>query len=231
MSETEPFASKQDSKFHFTWKQAIELPPQQRRQTCLTMTEVCEAAILKHLSSAEAIEDTYPWAEKANLDHLAVVGAVKSLLADDYVSSSDLSTTFCTLSKEAETIIENGSQEMMVLTALTDAGKLSIPELQEKLGKDVAKIGMGNCMKNKWVKKDGADLVPLKTADEVEDTVQQSLQKLLDANGDVSAVDSKVRSLLLFLFKARVSTSMTHIAFMIACRLAGSRCLETTQTC
>jgi len=157
------------------------------------MTEVCEAAILEHLSSSETIEDTYPWAEESKLDHLAVVGAVKSLLADDYVAVSDLSTSFCTVSKEADTIVADGSQEMLVLKALTDAGKLSIPELQEKVGKNVAKIGMGNCMKNKWVKKDGADLVPLKTADEVEDTVQQSLQKLIDADGDVTAVDAKVR--------------------------------------
>ena len=157
------------------------------------MTEVCEAAILKHLSSAEAIEDTYPWAEAAELDHLAVVGAVKSLLADDYVSATDLSTSFCTLSKEAEAIFAEGSQEMIVLKALTEAGKLSIPELQEKVGKDVAKIGMGNCMKNKWVKKDGANLVPLKTADEVDDSVQESLKIIVGADGDMTAVDSKVR--------------------------------------
>jgi phenylalanyl-tRNA synthetase alpha chain len=160
------------------------------------MTEVCEAAILKHLSSAEAIEDTYPWAEAAELDHLAVVGAVKSLLADDYVSASDLSTSFCTLSEEAETIVADGSQEVLVLKALTEAGKLSIPELQERVGKDVAKIGMGNCMKNKWVKKDGADLVPLKTTDEVGDTVQESLKILVNANGDITAVDSKVSVML-----------------------------------
>ena len=158
------------------------------------MTEVCETAILTHLSSSEAIDDTFPWAEAASLDHLAVVGAVKSLLADDYVIATDLTTTFCTLSKEAETIVASGSQEMQVLKALTEAGKLSIPELQQKVGKDVAKIGMGNCMKNKWVKKDGADLVPIKKADEVEDSVQISLQALVDANGDPAAVDAKVRT-------------------------------------
>jgi phenylalanyl-tRNA synthetase alpha chain len=160
----------------------------------LTMTEVSEAAILKHLSSAEAIDDTFPWAETSELDHLAVVGAVKSLLADDYVEASDLSTSFCTLTKEAEAIVADGSQEMLVLKALTEAGQLSIPELQEKVGKDVAKIGMGNCMKNKWVKKDGAVLVPLKKADEVEDTVQQSLKIIVDSDGDIAAVDKKVRS-------------------------------------
>lgn len=175
----------------------------------MTMTEASEAAILQYLSSNEAIEDTYPWADELKLDHDAVVGALKSLLSEDYVVSSDLTTTFCTLSDEAETILKDGSQEMLVLKALQEAGPMSIPELQNKVGKNVAKIGMGNCMKSKWVKKDGANLVPLKTVDEVEDTVQQSLQKLVDANGDVDAIDSKVTNELDYRLKCKSPLRIT----------------------
>jgi phenylalanyl-tRNA synthetase alpha chain len=191
------------------------------------MTEVCEAAILNHLSSSEAIEDTLPWSEASNLDHLAVVGAVKSLLADDYVSSTDLSTNFCTLTKEAEQIVANGSQEIIVLQALTEAGKLSILELQQKVGKDVAKIGMGNCMKNKWVKKDGADLVPTKKANEVEDTIQASLQKLVDTNGDTGAVDSKVRRCNGSAIGLK-KISASHLSFSPYLLASGPRRSETT---
>ena len=175
-----------------------------------TMTEVCEAAILKYLSSSEAIEDTFPWSEKSGLDHLAVVGAVKSLLVDNYVTASDLSTSFYTLTEEAQKIVVSGSQEMLVLHALTELGKLSIPELEQKVGKDVAKIGMGNCMKNKWVKKDGADLVPIKKDHEVEDTVQASLQKLVDTNGDIGAVDSKVRCCCDDSASGKTNVSLSH---------------------
>ena len=87
----------------------------------------------------------------------------------------------------------NGSQEMLVLKALEGAGKLSLPDLQQAVGKDVAKIGMGNCMKNKWIKKDGGDLVPLKKLEEVEDDVQKSLKTLSDANFDAESLDKKVR--------------------------------------
>ena len=52
---------------------------------------------------------------------------------------------------------------------------------------------MGNCLKNKWAKKDGADLVPLKTMDEVRDDVKETLQILIDAKGSPDAVDEKVR--------------------------------------
>lgn len=159
------------------------------------MTEACEAAILKHLSSSPdaVIEDTFPWAEANKLTHTAVVGAVKSLSADEYVVSENLATSFYTISKEAEGILENGAQEMLVLRALVEKGPLSMPALQEAVGKPVAKIGMGNCMKNKWVKKDGADLVALKTLDEVEDEVQNALKKLVEGKFAEDALDNKVR--------------------------------------
>ena len=162
------------------------------------MAEACENAILEHLSSSPdtLIEDTFPWAEANQLDHGKVVGAVKSLLSDEYVISSDVESSFYTISSEAKGIVENGSQEILVLKALVEKGRLSVPDLNAAVCKNVGKIGMGNCMKNKWIKKDGADLVPLKTLDEVEDEVQKALVALIAGNYATDAVDAKVRSRL-----------------------------------
>mmetsp|Transcript_16787 Transcript_16787/g.20506 ORF Transcript_16787/g.20506 Transcript_16787/m.20506 type:complete len:510 (-) Transcript_16787:126-1655(-) len=166
------------------------------------MTEACEAAVLKHLStSPEAtIEDTFPWSssQKDELDHNAVVGAVKSLAGDDYVTLSELSTSFYTLSKEAQEVVANGAQEIIVLGALVDAGEngLSMPELQSKVGKAVCKIGMGNCMKNKWAKKNGDKLIATKALDEVKDVTRAQLQALQKADGTTSAIDAKDANVL-----------------------------------
>jgi len=167
-------------------------------------TEASEAAILTFLaSSPEAtIPDTFPWSESNKLDHATVVGAIKSLLAEQYLAVENLETKFFTLTKEGESILIDGSQEAIVLKALNAEGKLSMADLQAKVGKNVAKIGMGNCMKAKWVKKDGADLVPLKKDDEVEDTVQKVLQALKEADfspdalSDKNAKDLKRRKLI-----------------------------------
>ena len=158
-------------------------------------TEDCEAAVLQHLSSSPdaVIEDTFPWAAEKQLDHLKVVGAIKSLMADDYVRSSDLATSFYELSKEAETILANGSQEILVLQAIAAVEKMSLGDLQTAVGKDVAKIGMGNCMRSKWVKKDGADLVAIVKPEEVSDETQAALQKLSTAGCAEDAIDDKVR--------------------------------------
>ena len=154
-----------------------------------------EEAILTHLStSPEAvIEDTLTWSEQSKLDHKAVVGTVKSLEADAYVSASDLTKSYYDLTKEAKEILANGSQEIVVLAALCEAGDggISMPDLQAKVGKNVCKIGMGNCMKNKWARKDGGNLVAIKAVADVTDDVRAALKDLSDAAGSDADMDGK----------------------------------------
>ena len=154
-----------------------------------------EAAILTHLASSPdaTIENTLVWSESSNLEHKAVVGAIKSLQTDAYVTATDLTKSYYDLSSEAKDILSNGSQEIIVLKALCEAGDagISMPDLQTKVGKNVCKIGMGNCMKNKWAKKDGGNLVATKALDDVADEVQAALKALSDTAGSESAVDAK----------------------------------------
>ena len=159
-------------------------------------TEQSETAILQFLAASPetVIEDTYPWSESKNLDHKAVVGAIKSLLADQYVVVEDLKASSYALTKDGEAILTDGSPEFLVLKALNEAedGKLSIPDLQAKVGKDVAKVGMGPCKASGWCKMEGRDLVPLKKPDEVQDTVKVALQSLKDADFKADALPDAV---------------------------------------
>ena len=153
-----------------------------------------ETKILGFLSTSAdtSIDDTFPWAASEKLDHEAVVGAIKSLLADEYVATENLSTSFYSLTAEGESILAEGSQEYKVLKALEDA-PLGMKDLEEKVGKAIAKIGMGNCMKKKWIKKDGGNLVALKKTSEVSDEVQDMLKKLKEADFAKDAISDKVR--------------------------------------
>jgi len=168
------------------------------------MAESAENAILAYLSesSSACIEDSFTWSESSKFDHKSVIGGVKSLLVDAYLIAEELTTSFYILTKEAEQTLKNGSQEMIVFQALIKSdGGLSMPELQAAVGKNVCKVGMGNCMKNKWIKKDGAKLVPIKGEGEVSDDVQASLKVLNEKDGATDALDSKVGVLLCFTFK------------------------------
>jgi phenylalanyl-tRNA synthetase alpha chain len=159
------------------------------------MAEAAETKILSHLSTSDnaEISDTFPWSEAEKLDHAVVVGTIKSLLVDEYIKVENLSESFYSLTKEGEAILSNGSQEYNVLQALEETGALSLPELEAKVGKGIAKIGMGNCMKKKWIKKDGGNLVPLKKAGEVADEVQAMLKKLQEADFAKGGISDKVR--------------------------------------
>lgn len=149
-----------------------------------------EEAILTHLATNDFIDDSFPWSAANELDHKKVVGAVKSLIADDYIQCEDLSTSFYELTDQGTAVVETGSPEYAVFKAIQEAGKLSLGDLNEKVGAEVAKIGMANCMKSRWIKKDGADLVPM--AESVDDVVQGQLKDLLAKEGNLDAIDDKV---------------------------------------
>ena len=158
-----------------------------------------------HLSTSTdaIIEDTYPWSTSTDLDHDSVVGAVKSLSADGYVLSKQLSYDYYTLKGEAELIVKDGSQEIIVLRALCDSSSggvgLTASELQSAVGKSVSKIGMGGCMKNKWAKREGDKIVATKGIDEVADVTRDLLMKLKEAGGEPGGFDPKVRRVSSFI--------------------------------
>ena len=156
-----------------------------------------ESAILSALSSeGSTIADTYDFAAAQNFDHNQVVGVSKSLEGDAYIALAELTTQFYVLQKEAADIVTNGSQEVRVLDALVKAGEagLSIAALQTEVGKDISKIGMGNCLKNKWAKKDkesGNLIATVNGPPEGKDEVKEQLSALQAANGDPKALDDK----------------------------------------
>jgi phenylalanyl-tRNA synthetase alpha chain len=164
-------------------------------------TEVCENSILVYLSTSEdvCIDDTYPWSISNELDPLIVIGAVNSLLTEGYVATQDLSTTFYTLTTEGESILANGSQEMIVYNTIkelsnqSDGQPVKMEEIEAKINQpEICKIGFGNCLKNKWIMKSGNEYT-IATGVEVTDTMQQALQSLSDGKFAKDAIDDKVR--------------------------------------
>jgi hypothetical protein len=73
-----------------------------------------ESLILQTLAKDNVINDTWDFASQHSLDHQAVVGQVKSLLADNYVRDEAKSTTLWTLTEEGESILSSGSPEYQV---------------------------------------------------------------------------------------------------------------------
>jgi len=125
-----------------------------------------EQVVLSILAKDNEISNTWDLAIQLNIDHQVLVGVVKSLLSDRYVTEESLSTTYWMLTTEGEQVVKFGSPENQVFNMIPVEGGLALTELQAALG-EVAKIGLGVCMKNKWVQKNG-DVV-VRTIDSIVD--------------------------------------------------------------
>ena len=91
------------------------------------------------------MEDSFVFAAEHGVDHQALVGTLKSLLADSFCSEDTISTTFWTLTEEGRAVVAAGSPEFQVFGAVPAEG-VNLKALQDQLG-EVAKIGLGPCTK------------------------------------------------------------------------------------
>ena len=179
-------------------------------QVLSKMSDSMESIILTYLSASEStvIEDTFVWSNEKKVDHNEVVGTVKSLEVEAYVAVEPLKMSFWSVTKEGNQIITNGSPEVLVWNAIKCSdGGLTVAELQKGVGKDVAKVGMGNCMKNKWVKKDGDKLISI--VNEVKDDVQSLLK-------DISSGESVNEKAATNLKKRKLVTLQTRKSYKVS---------------
>mmetsp|Transcript_11401 Transcript_11401/g.14844 ORF Transcript_11401/g.14844 Transcript_11401/m.14844 type:complete len:562 (+) Transcript_11401:134-1819(+) len=164
-------------------QQAITTPKKNTDQTILNDDLIkVEVELLGALSSADSIPDTWDFSQANGWDHADVVGKLKSLEAELMLISEPLSLSYFVLTDEAKGVAERGSPECLLFNALPSKGEggATLGDLEGKIGKMAAKVGMGPCMKNKWVKKDGQQLVRL--VDSVVDETQTKLQQLQAAD-------------------------------------------------
>ena len=144
-----------------------------------------EQLILSAVAKNDSINDTWDFALQHNLDHQQVIGTMKSLLTDFYVIEEPLSTSYWSLTTEGEQIASNGSVEFKLYESILNSGDagISVQTLQETMG-DLLKIAMGQCMKNKWIKKHGENLIAI--AGTIKDEVAENLRKIKSGESAVS---------------------------------------------
>ena len=118
-----------------------------------------ESMVLATLGSNDIIADTYALSVERGVDHQTLVGAIKSLLVDRYVTDEPVIVSFWELTAEGTATAASGSPELQVFNVTPPEGGMSMARLQASLPADVLKIGLGACMKNKWLRKDGDNIV------------------------------------------------------------------------
>ena len=107
------------------------------------------------------------------------------------MTSEQLTFKYWELTEEGKGVAANGSPEYQVYKKVGDSddGLMSMESLNEALG-DIAKIGLGQCMKNKWLAKTAEGIRLAATPDNVSDSSSALLSKV-DSGEEISAADDK----------------------------------------
>ena len=80
------------------------------------------------------------------------------------------------------------------LSSQSEGQPVKMEEIEAKINQpEICKIGFGNCLKNKWIMKSGNEYT-IAAGVEVTDTMQQALQSLSDGKFAKDAIDDKVRT-------------------------------------
>lgn len=174
-----------------------------------------EIQLLQHLNAHECIPDTWAYALDMSISHALVVGVVKSLLVDAFVTATDISTSFVVLSDEAQDFILNGSPEYRLVQHVHPETGTSREACASLLGSlDLMKVAQGAAMKNKWIQlnKETGKLHRVTTEVAVRDTVVDQLKTLEADPGGLSADQMKQLKRRKLITPQYVITSCSHVA-------------------
>ena len=139
--------------------------------------EALEKQILGDLDKAGSIENTESYQEEHKLDREELDPVLKSLSAEEYILLEVIEKKLIELTEEGNGYATNGSPEFQFVSAMKHEESVDMAEMENRVGKQIAKIGMGKAMKQKWIKKDGNNFVRI--AENPQDDDKINLNKFI----------------------------------------------------
>ena len=165
-----------------------------------------EERLLSALATAP-IADSAAFAQTLSVDHNALVGTIKSLVADGYITEAPFEVASWELTEEAKTYLQAGSPEVQIYRYLKENGPVSQDTLNQALG-PVAKVGFPHAMKAKWIAVDKGTKMVSAAVESVVDSVQQALHSLSTSEESKTNLDDlKKRKLVVLSKKTHFSLS------------------------
>ncbi|CAJ1372656.1 unnamed protein product [Effrenium voratum] len=140
------------------------------------MAAAMRKQLIEYIEANGGFEDSEKLCEEKGWDHETLVGAIKSLQSEEQITAEASKREGWKLTAEGEEYCRSGSPEVQVFDFVKAKGSVPSSELDAALGA-MAKIGLGTCMKNKWVSIDKAKVCTC-SVDSVTDTVRQELGSL-----------------------------------------------------
>jgi phenylalanyl-tRNA synthetase alpha chain len=137
------------------------------------------------------IENTEDFSMKENIPADQLEPVLKSLLVDEYVVLTVLERKLIELTDEGLSYAKNGSPEFQFVSQMKMGEKVDMGEMENRVGAQVAKIGFGKAMKQKWIKKDGDkfERIAASPVDEDQANLKRWLENPVYDDKDKKALD------------------------------------------
>lgn len=166
------------------------------------MAEAIQQLVLDNLDKDGTIKDTrtlvLPGQTEPASTHdsqIIILGALNSLSSREMISYTTQETLSHVLTPEGASIALNGSHEARVWMAVPTKGEgppVTPKDLETTLGAEIAKVGQGRAFKNKWIGKEGGNLVKLVPA--IVDSTQLEMREV-DSTGSLKTGEKALADL------------------------------------
>jgi len=103
------------------------------------------------------IDNTENFGEENKINKEDLEKVLKSLLVDEYLKLDVIERKVIELTDEGNSYAKNGSPEFQFVSKIEMGESVDMAEMEKRVGKQIAKIGFGKAMKQKWIKKDGSN--------------------------------------------------------------------------
>jgi len=145
--------------------------------------------ILNFLSGIDQPVESENLAKNFDEDHQKIVGAIKSLESLGNLIQTEMKTVKqWQLSVEGERVVEQGSHEAVLYSAVPENGAgITKQDLMKKVSPEVGKIGFSKALQSSWILIDKSDggLVKRKV-DSIEDIVHKDLKSLKESSNTLN---------------------------------------------
>ena len=116
-----------------------------------------EGKVLQYVGKNGSIENTENFVEELGISSAILDPVLKSLVSEDFLVLEVIEKKQIELTEEGKSYAKEGSPEFQFVSAMKMGEKADLSEMENRVGKQIAKIGFGKAMKEKWIKKDGGN--------------------------------------------------------------------------
>jgi len=155
------------------------------------MSQDAKTALKQRLLAALAAGETVSSFDFVNKDvtaHLDLVGVMKSLLATQCVAADVIDLVSFELTAEGEGFRQSGSIEAQYFAAIPAEGSTR-EAMAAQLGPAIAGLGIGICMRNKWISQSKEGVIT-KLVPEIVDQTKLDLEAVYNKTADSKLIDA-----------------------------------------